>query len=332
MKIISCKLPSFALAALFAAASPAAVWAQAASYPDRPVKLVIPYPPGGPLDAIARTVGEQLGKRLGQPVVIENRAGATGSIGTQYVAKAAPDGYTLLLATSDSQVNNTLTIKHLSYEPDRDFAFITKIAESGAVMLVNTSLKTQNFKEFVALARSRSTGSLSYGSWGLGSFTHLLGATLDKQTGLALTHVPYKGAAPALTDLMGNQITVAFGPANVARQLAAAGKLVPLAITGTKRSVLLPDVPTFVEQGIVGPISTARVWIGALAPAATPSPILQRLYTDFQQTLQTPSVAAFINEAGFEVTPSTSAQFADSVRGELIAARKIAAEIGIEAE
>jgi len=244
--------------------------------PAKPITLVLPAPPGGAVDAIGRAMAEQLGKALGQTVIVDNRPGASGMLAAQTVARAAPDGSTLLLTHTTPVAYTPHMFSKMAYETTRDFAFITQICEADLVFAVNKDVPARTLKEFVAWAQAR-RGKLSYGSYGMGSGGHLMSAYLSESRQLDMTHVPYKGEAPMIQDLIGGQIPWALGTAGTLAPQIAAGKLRALAVTGPKRFAQLPEVPTFAESGF--PDDEFRVIGGILlmAPAAVPAPLLATL-------------------------------------------------------
>ena len=300
-------------------------------YPAQPVRLVVPYPAGGPVDAIARRYAEQLSRQMGQPFVIDNKAGASGSIGANSVATAKPDGHTLLLTIPDALINVTALLKQLPYDPQKDFVFITQIAASGAVLMANAGVPAANLGELLQLAKAK-PGSMAYGSWGPGSYPHVLGHALTQQANVELIHTAYRGALPAIQDMVARQIAFTFGPANVAAQFARSGQAKPLAIAGSRRSPLLPETPTFAELGFGDAAFRLNVWVGLLAPAGTPAAIVQKLQAESQAALKTPELAAFIAAQGFEVLGSTPEAFAADYRREFPLVTGILKSTGIQPE
>lgn len=327
MSILRAMLRSCLLAAAALAVAPAAL---AQAYPTKPVRLVVPYPAGGPVDAIGRRLAEQLQQQTGQPFIVDNRGGASGSLGADAVAKAAPDGYTLLLTIPDALINVVSTIRNLPYDPRRDFAFVTQVAQSGAALMASPDLQVRTLADLERVARARP--GLAYGSWGPGSYPHVLGQAIVQKTGLAFVHVPYRGVTPAVQDLMAKQIAFTFGPANMAAQFAQKGQVSVLAVAGPKRSPLLPDVPTFAEQGYAGPAFALTAWVGLLAPAATPAPILEALHRQVTQALGNAGLAAFIGSVGFEPLASTPAQFRQAFDREFPLVNELIASTGLKPE
>ncbi|HEY1327683.1 MAG TPA: tripartite tricarboxylate transporter substrate binding protein [Casimicrobiaceae bacterium] len=281
-------------------------------YPSHAVKIVVPFSPGGAVDGPTRFIAQELSKRLGQPVAVENKPGAGATIGSESVAKAAPDGYTLLLASQTNAISATL-YRSLSYDPIEDFEPITLIGREPGVVVVNPSLPVKTFAEFVAYAKAH-PGQLDYASSGNGSGQHLFAALLFSQLDLKLNHVPYRGSAQATTDLLGGRVAVAIpGTAGMVGHIRA-GKLRALAVTGARRSPQLPDVPTLQESGVKD--YEAYVWMGLLAPKGTPSGIVDRLYREVGEVLATQDAKAFMAHAGIEVVASTPAEFGRFFRAE----------------
>lgn len=246
--------------------------AQAADYPAQPVSLVVPFAAGGMTDVLARQLARTMQKALGQPVVVENRVGAGGIIGAERVARARPDGYTLMVTTTAHVVNPSIT-RQLPYDTERDFAPVALLASTPNVLVVNPAVPAHNLQEFLAYARR--TGSVSYGSAGTGGTTHLSGVLLASRTGAPLLHVPYKGTAAAVNDLLGGQIQASFVDALTAIKYIQAGKLNAIAVSTRARNAMLPNVPTIAEQGVPG--YETEIWIGFYAPAGTPPAIVDRL-------------------------------------------------------
>ena len=290
------------------AAALAPSWAAAQAQPkiDRPVRIVVPYPPGGTSDLLARTVGVRLGERLGQPVVIENKAGAGGVVGSQQVAKAVPDGTTLLLSTIASHGIIPALQKTPPYDPVRDFTPITIIAGTPNVLLVNKDLPVRTLEEFLALARSK-PGALSFGSTSQGGSPHMSGELLKVTAKIDMLHVPYKGGGPMLIDLMGGQVPAAFDNLPSAMAHIRGGKVRALAVTTTKRWPTAPEIPTMAEAGVPGYEMSA--WFGLMGPAGMPMPLAQMLQREVAAILQEPEVAKRLLELGAEPSGITSDEF-----------------------
>ncbi len=284
----------------------------AQDYPNRPVKVVVPFSPGGAVDGPMRIIAQELSKRLGQQVVVENKPGAGATIGTEVVAKSAPDGYTLLLASQTNAISASL-YKKLSYDPIEDFAPISLIGREPGVIVVNPSVPAKTLQEFIAYVKAN-PGKVNFASSGNGSGQHLFAALLASRAGLQMNHVPYRGSGQATTDLLGGQVQMSIpGTAGMVGHIKA-GKLRPLAVTGIHRSPQLPDVPTVIESGY--PNFEAYVWMGLLAPKGTPQPIIDKLHDELVQVLGTSEVKNYMNNAGIEIVGSTPAEFAAFFRSE----------------
>ncbi len=289
-----------------------ALAASAQEYPTRPIRVIVPFSPGGAVDGPMRVVAQELGKRLGQPITVENKPGAGATLGTEIVAHAPPDGYTLLLASQTNAISAAL-YKHLSYDPIGDFVPISLIGREPGVLVVHPSLPVATLQEFIAYAKAR-PGQLDYASSGNGSGQHLFAALLWSRTGLSLNHVPYRGSGQATTDLLGGRVPVSIpGTAGMVGHING-GKLRALAVTGARRSPQLPDVPTVQESGVPG--FEAYVWMGLLAPKGTPPPIVERLHRAVQDALRSDEVKAFMATAGIEIVRSTPAEFGTFFRAE----------------
>ena len=281
-------------------------------YPSRPVALVVPYPAGGSADVLARTIGQQLGQRLGQPVVVENRAGAGTAIGAKAVARAAPDGYTLLLGTVSSQAINPAMNK-VGYDPIADFTAIAPIASIPFVLVANPNVPVASVADVIALAKAK-PGELSYASAGPGTSNHLAGELFAGEAGIKLLHVPYKGSAPALSDVLSNHVALMFDLQATAAPHVNAGRLKALAVTGKKRSELLPDVPTMIESGVPG--YEVLAWFGLFAPAGVPRPIVDRLHAELTAVLRTQEMRKQLRSLGVEPDYATTDAFAADVKRE----------------
>ncbi len=267
----------------------------AESWPVKPVTLVVPWPAGGGTDVIARTVATKLQERLGHSFVIENRPGASGIIGTEFVARAPADGYTFVLGVTNTHAINATFFKQLRYDPKRDFEPVALLATGPHVVLVNSATPVKDLAEFVAYGRKSKT-PLSYASYGNGSTAHLIAALFRERNKLDMVHVPYKGIPPAITDLMGNQVSMLVSTTGAALPQIKAGKLRAIAVIDTQRLPQLPDVPTMSEQGY--PDADYTHWYGIFAPAKTPSVIVNRLASEIQSVLASPQVQKAFTEAG----------------------------------
>lgn len=292
-----CAAMSVALLAQTACAQPA--------WPTRPISLVVPFPPGGTTDVLARAIAARLSPALGQPVIIESKPGAGATLGAAYVAKAAPDGYTLLVGAVHHTIATSI-YKNLSYDFQKSLAPITTIAFVPNVLVVNVSTPVQSAQELVALAKQSPT-RLAYGSAGNGTAQHLVGEQFQIETGAPLLHVPYKGSGPLVTDLLGGQITMTFDTVTPVLPHIRAGKLKPLAVTSAKRSSALPEVPTMQESGISIDIGT---WFGVLAPAGTPVEIITRLNKELTAIIASPDFRAQMADIGAEPIGDTPEAFA----------------------
>lgn len=281
----------FALALL-----PSAALAQA--YPTRPVTLVVPYPPGGTTDIVARRVAPKIGELIGQTIVIENRAGAGGTIGASYVTKAEPDGYTLLLGTPPDQVTAQFLTKQIAYSPARDFAPISLLVRGPNVLVVNPNVPARTLAEFVALARQQ-PGKLNFASAGKGNTSHLSGELFKARAGIDITHVPYRGNAPASQDLLAGHVQALFEAPAASLGNIREGRVRPLAVTSGQRLKTLPDVPTFAEAGIDG--VEVYTWFSILAPAKTAPAIIARLNKAASDALADPAIRNRLEEMSFEV-------------------------------
>ncbi|CAG2131576.1 tripartite tricarboxylate transporter substrate binding protein [Cupriavidus numazuensis] len=286
---------ALALISCLAVSATALSSALAQSFPNKPIRVVVPYPPGGPTDIVARVVGQKLSEKLGQPLVVENRPGAGGNIGAEAVAKAAPDGYTLLVATTAHAINMTLFSKP-GYDTRKDFAPVSMLTRGPLVLVTAPATPASNVAELIALAKAK-PGQVTFASSGNGQSTHLAAELFNSMAGIHMTHVPYKGSAPALTDVMGGQATVMFDTMLSAMPFVRDGKLKALAITGATRSPAAPDTPTIAQAGLPG--YEASAWNALLAPAGTPPAILNTLNGALKAVLQDPDVRARFASQGF---------------------------------
>ena len=286
---------SFLVAFCLALAAPAAL---AQNFPDRPIRFVVPFPPGGGNDILARQLAPKMAESLGQPVVIDNRPGAGGNIGTDLVAKAAPDGYTIVIASNQVTMNPWLYEK-LPFDIEKDFTPIALAASVPMVLVVNPSVPAQNVREFIALAK-RDAGKLNYSTPGNGTPQHIAFEVFNHAAGVKVAHVPYKGTGPAIADLIGGQVQAAFGTMASVEGHIKAGKLRALAVATPKRSQAMPDVPTVAEAGLSG--YDVSLWYSILAPANTPRPIVARLSSEIEKALNAPDNRQRLVQQGFEVS------------------------------
>ncbi len=295
----------FAVFAVGLAASSTLPAAAADAYPSRPIKIIVPFSAGGAVDGPMRVVADAMGKRLGQAVYIENKPGAGATIGSDVVAKAAPDGYTLLLASQTNAISATMYAK-LPYDPVEDFATISLIGREQGVIAVNPALPVRTVQELVAYVKAR-PGQVDFASSGNGSGQHLFAAMFTSMAGLKMAHVPYKGSAPAISDVVGGRVPMIVPGLASVTGLIQGGKLRALAVTGTRRSPQMPDLPTLAESGF--PDYAAYVWMGLLAPKGTPAAAIDTLYRAVAAALQEPQVKEYMNHASIEVVGSTPAEF-----------------------
>jgi tripartite-type tricarboxylate transporter receptor subunit TctC len=298
-------------------------------YPNRPINLVIPYPAGGGTDSFARPLALQLSTRLGQSVVVENRGGAGGSIGMESVSRAPADGYTLLLALTPQLAVNGALYDKIPYDPIKSFSPISLIAEAPYLLLVNPTLPVNTTKELLALAKAEN-GKLTYASSGSGSGAHMAAELLISMTGIPMTHVPYKGGGPALSDVLAGHVKVLFAPAVSSLQYVQTGRLRALAITGDKRLSSLPNVPTIAESGVPGYDST--VWYAMLAPANTPREVVTRINTELLQILKDPSFKSMMSVNGIEPIGSSPEGLTSYINKETIKWSKVIKSAGIKAD
>ncbi|MBC5765774.1 Bug family tripartite tricarboxylate transporter substrate binding protein [Ramlibacter albus] len=311
---------AFVVAGLAVCALPAL----AQNYPAQPLKLVVPYPAGGATDTLARTLAQKLQEAWGQPALVENRPGAAGTIGNNFVAKAPADGHTVLIAIT-AIVQQPAMMDKLPYDPVKDFAPVSMIARSPSMLAVPLSSPAKDLKEFIALAKANK-GKMNVGSYGAGTSSHIQGALLNMQAGLDLVHVPFQGAAPLMTNLVGGQVTAAFVDSASARPQLK--NIRPLAVTGTSRMPGLPDVPTFVELGYHS--FDPYGWFGVFLPANAPAPVVQKLSDEVNRILKMPDVTAKIEALGLQVAGSKPDDFAKTVRAEAALYAKIIKEANIQ--
>lgn len=297
-----------ALAALALLAATAAPVATAADFPTRPVTLVVPFPPGGPTDAMARTLAAALKGPLGQPVVVENKAGAGGNLGAEAVARADADGHTLLFGTSGPLAINVSLYRKIGYDPVKSFAPVFPVGHLPNVLVVNPQLPVKTVAELVAHGRAH-PGKLSYASSGNGASSHLAGVLFNKLAGTDFQHVPYKGTGPALNDLLGGQVTMSFTDVLTAAPHVKAGKLRALGVTTASRSQALPELPTVAAQGVPGLQGfDVSVFFGIVAPAGTPREVVERLNRAFAEVVRQPEVRRTLLGQGLELPPATTAE------------------------
>ena len=286
--------------------------AHAQDYPSKPIRIIVPFAPGGVADNSARVVAEPLSLRLGQQVLVENRPGASGNIGTQGVAQSAPDGYTLLLGFDGTMVINPHVFSKIPFDTLGDFAPVTKLGDATLVLVAHPSAGVRSLGELVQQAKTK---PFSYGTSGTGGTPHLAGELLKQRTGAQLEHVPYKGGGQAVVDVVGGQIPLVFTAIATAQQYVRGGRLLALGVPSAKRSAALPDVPTFGESGFAG--FDVSSWVGIFAPAKTPAPVVQRLQKELAAVLQTPFVRERYGVLGIEPVGNTPEDFGAQVRADL---------------
>jgi len=299
-------------------------------YPSRPVRIIVPFPAGGGVDVLIRSVAAELSKRWGQAVVIDNRGGAGSLIGAEAVARSAPDGYTLMATINQTLTSNRFLYKSLPYDPDKSFAPVALMTTSDQFLIANPSVPAKDLRELVAAVRAQ-PGTLAYGSFGNGSQPHLVYKLLKVKASLDITHVPYKGVAPVMTGLVGGEIQLATGSASVAGELLKAGKIKPLAVAGARRSTLFPDVPTTAEQGY--PQLRAAVWYALVAPAGTPEAVIERIAADVKAILGEPEFARKNATArGLEVNAGGPAELRQAIRDDVAVTREMVQAAGVKPE
>jgi tripartite-type tricarboxylate transporter receptor subunit TctC len=303
--------------------------ALAQAWPSKPIRLVVPYPPGGSTDLLARTIGQKVGEALGQQIIVDNRAGAGGMLGSEIVARAAPDGYTLLLGTGATHGLTLLLSKAIPYDPVKDFTPITAAVEVPIILCVSLQVPATTAKELVDYAK-KNPGKLAYGSSGTGSPHHLSGELLRQVAGIDIIHVPYKGAAPAVQDLIGSQIPMVFTTLSTALPHIKAGKIRAIGFVEAKRQPSVPEIPT-IGESVTGYVMPAS-WLGFFGPAGLPEPILRRLNAEIVKAVQSPDVRARLETAGMPVVGTGSDEFAKMVKDDIETFRRIVNAAGIKPE
>jgi tripartite-type tricarboxylate transporter receptor subunit TctC len=311
-----------------AAALPAA-FAQTAAWPAKPVRIVIAYPPGGSTDTAGRLLAEQLARRLGQNVLVENRAGAGGTVGAASVVRADPDGYTLLLAASPEVSIAPITMKTMPYDPVRDLQPITLVGQVPFFLVVNPSVPANTLQEFIAYAKAN-PGKLNYSSFGNNTSNHLAGELFKALTGTHGVHIPYKGSGPSIIDLIGGQVQYTFDTPPAVVEHVRAGKLRALAVATGKRLASAPQVPTFAEAGL--PAFTGGTWFGLFAPAKTPRAVIDRVNAETVAVLNSPELSKSFADKGIVASPQTPEEFGRFVQSEVAKWKELAAKVGIVAE
>lgn len=306
---------SLALATLAIALSAVCPQASAQDYPNKPIRMLVGFPPGGGVDIAARTLGQEISKSLGQPVIIENRAGAAGGIAAELAAKSAPDGYTLMMGNTGSLTINPSLYAKLAYDPLRDFTPVSMVSTTPLIFLVHPASPAESLADLVAMAR-KNPGKLNFGSASSGGITHLAIELLKLQANVNMTHIPYRGSAPAVSDLMGGQLDLLVEGLPLATPLITSKKIRALAIMSAKRSPLLPDVPTVAEAGF--PDLKVTAWYGVVAPTDTPALIVDKLNKAIQAALADPAFVKKLALQGSDPATGTPAQFGDYIKQELI--------------
>jgi tripartite-type tricarboxylate transporter receptor subunit TctC len=284
-------------------------------YPAKPIRLVVPFTPGGVTDTSGRLIAELLSKRLGQQVIVDNKPGASGNIGTQLVATSEPDGYTLLLGFDGTMVINPHVFPKVGFDTVKDFAPIGKIGDAILILVSHPGVPAKSLKEVIALSKTQA-GGLSFGTSGTGGTPHIAGELLKQRTGANLTHIPYKGGGQAMTDVLGGNIPLVYTAVAGAIQHIKSGKLHPVAVSSAQRASSLPDVPTFIENGVAD--FDINSWVGLLAPAKTPKAIVDKLNTELNAVLNDPAARERLNVLGITASPGTAEKFGQDMQRELV--------------
>ena len=313
------------VAASIALALAAAAMPAAAAYPEKSVRMIVPYPPGGITDIVGRAVAERLSKALAQPIVIDNRAGAGGTIGATLGARSAPDGYTLFVGTSATNGTNPSTYRNLAYKPETDFAPVALVATAPLMIIVHPDVPAKTLPEFIAYMKSN-PNKVNFASTGNGGSVHLTSELFALQTGTKMQHIPYKGSSPALTDLMGGQVQVMFDNVPSAAPLAKSGKVRALAVTSAKRTALAPDTPTVAELAVPGFESLS--WIAVFAPAGTPADIVRKLNEAINEALKHPDLLSTFQKAGLDPVGGTPEELAQYQAAEIAKWSNVVKTIG----
>ena len=315
--------------ALLAAAVAAPALAQTAAYPNRPIRFVVPFAPGGNADTVSRTAGQKVAEAIGQQVVIDNRSGANGNIGMEIVARAAPDGYTIVLGYIANVAIAPSLVSRLPYDPVKDYAPITLLATASNILVVHSSVSARTLKELIALSKAKPK-SINFSSAGVASVGHLTGELFNTVAGADFQHVPYKGSAQGVIDLVAGQIQMLIGGMSSVMPHVKGGRLRAIAVTGAQRSPAAPDVPTVAESLLPGFEATA--WYGALAPAGTPRAIVTRLHSEFAKALALPDVKQRLENLGYVIVASPPDMFAAYIKTEIVKWAKVVKASGAKAE
>lgn len=311
------------------ASMPAQAQSAAEAWPNKPLRLIVPFVPGGVTDTSGRVIAEFLGKRLGQQVVVDNKPGASGNIGTQLAATAAPDGYTLLLGFDGTLVINPHVFAKVPFDTQKDFIPVGKIGDAVLILVANPGVKANTLQEVLSLSR-REQGGLPYGTSGIGGTPHIAGELLKQRTGAQLTHVPYKGGGQAITDVMGGAIPLVYTAVAGAQSHVKSGKLKAIAVSSPVRSPALPEVPTFIESGVAD--FAVSSWVGLLVPARTPAAIVQRLNSELNAVLADPALKERLAVLGIDPRPGSPEQFAEEIKRDLARYEGVVKAAGIKAE
>jgi tripartite-type tricarboxylate transporter receptor subunit TctC len=316
-------LTALSLATLLGSAQAQDVW------PSKPIRLVVPFTPGGVTDTSGRLIADYLGKRLGQQIVVDNRPGASGNIGTSLVKTAAPDGYTLVLGFDGTMVINPHVFAKTPFDTVKDFAPVGKIGDATLILVAHPDVPVKNLSDVVALSKSQQ-GGLSFGTSGTGGTPHIAGELLKSKTNANLTHIPYKGGGQAMTDVLGGTIPLVYTAVAGAFGHVKSGKLHAIAVSSAQRSTALPDVPTFIESGV--PDFVVNSWVGILAPIATPAAIVMRLNTELNAVLNDPVVREKLRLMGIDATPGSADQFSTEIKRDLARYGQVVKSAGIRIE
>lgn len=317
-----------ALACVLLTLGPGASSTYAQTYPVRPIRILVPYPPGGANDILARLVGEKLGANWGQSVIVDNRPGGNTVIATDMTAKASPDGHTMILTSSTHSVISSLYAK-LPFDPIRDFEAVAVLATASAILLVHPSVPVNSVKELIAWAKAR-PGKINYGSSGFSGSGHLAMELLKSKTGLDLTHIPYKGMAPALTELIGGQVVLMFGNLVASLPHVKSGKLRALAVTSLKRSPVMPELPTVAESGL--PDFEVTVWLGLLGPAGIPKPVVAKLNLETARIVQSADTTERLAALGFDPLIATPEQYMAMIKSDVVKWGRVVRDANIKLE
>jgi len=325
-------MKTLAMAAWMAIATVAvAVWSSVgfaqSAYPNKPIRLIVAFPPGGSTDIIARLVGQKLGERLGQQVIVDNRGGAGGTIGTEIAAKATPDGHTLTMGTTSTHVIAPAAYAKVNYDPIKDFVPITLVASTPYLLVLHPSVQAKSLKEFIALVKSQ-PGKLNFASAGTGSTTQLAMEMLKTAAGIDIVHVPYSGNGPAGTAVMGGQVQALFGSMPAVLPHAKAGRVRPVAVGTAKRSAALPDVPTVAESGYPG--FEVSLWLGFFAPKGTPQPVVKKLYDELTAIAKSSEMKTQFERNGADPVTTTQAELAGLMKTELDKYSKVIKAAGVQ--